>query len=107
MKATKILRTAAVAVMCLSLLFSVASCSKKAQKSAQEPTSVTVGITQEPGLFDPHLAVAAGDKEILFNIFRATESFSLHLQQIALYPTIARNLLSISEKMSNSMTVLL
>ena len=76
MKATKILRTAAVAVMCLSLLFSVASCSKKAQKSAQEPTSVTVGITQEPGLFDPHLAVAAGDKEILFNIFEGLYKFS-------------------------------
>jgi len=28
-----------------------------------------VGITQEPALFDPHTAVAAGDKEILFNVF--------------------------------------
>ncbi|MDD4096778.1 MAG: ABC transporter substrate-binding protein [Oscillospiraceae bacterium] len=30
---------------------------------------VVIGITQEPGLFDPHTAVAAGDEEILFNIF--------------------------------------
>ena len=30
---------------------------------------VVVGITQEPNLFDPHTAVAAGDKEILFNVF--------------------------------------
>ncbi|MDO5016177.1 MAG: ABC transporter substrate-binding protein [Eubacteriales bacterium] len=28
-----------------------------------------VGITQEPDFLDPHLAVAAGTKEILFNIF--------------------------------------
>jgi len=31
--------------------------------------SVTVGITQEPKSFDPHMVVAAGDEEILFNIF--------------------------------------
>lgn len=32
-------------------------------------STVVVGITQEPGTFDPFLAKAAGDKEILFNIF--------------------------------------
>jgi peptide/nickel transport system substrate-binding protein len=31
--------------------------------------SVVLGITQEPKIFDPHTAVAAGDKEILFNVF--------------------------------------
>lgn len=31
--------------------------------------SLTLGITQEPGLFNPHKAQAAGDKEILFNIY--------------------------------------
>ena len=30
---------------------------------------VVVGITQEPSVFDPHTAIAAGDEEILFNIF--------------------------------------
>jgi peptide/nickel transport system substrate-binding protein len=30
---------------------------------------VVIGITQEPGIFDPHTSVAAGDEEILFNIF--------------------------------------
>lgn len=30
---------------------------------------ITLGITQEPALFDPHKAVAAGDEEILFNIY--------------------------------------
>lgn len=30
---------------------------------------VVLGITQEPDFLDPHLAVAAGTKEILFNIF--------------------------------------
>lgn len=85
MKATKILRTAAAAVMCLSLLFSVASCSKKAEDSFY---SVTVGITQEPGLFDPHLAVAAGDKEILFNIFEGLYKFS---SDGTLQPALATN----------------
>ena len=32
-------------------------------------TSVVLGITQEPGIFDPHKPIAAGDKEILFNVY--------------------------------------
>ena len=28
-----------------------------------------VGITQEPGIFDPHTVVAAGDEEIIFNVY--------------------------------------
>lgn len=31
---------------------------------------IKVGITQEPDFLDPHLAVAAGTKEILFNLFQ-------------------------------------
>jgi peptide/nickel transport system substrate-binding protein len=30
---------------------------------------VILGITQEPAIFDPHMVEAAGDEEILFNIF--------------------------------------
>ena len=30
---------------------------------------VILGITQEPAIFDPHTVEAAGDEEILFNIF--------------------------------------
>jgi len=41
-------------------------------KSSTEPTnggSVTVGITQDLDSLDPHKAIAAGTKEVLFNIF--------------------------------------
>ncbi len=37
--------------------------------------TVTVGITQEPSVFDPHTVVAAGDKEILFNVFEGLYKF--------------------------------
>ena len=39
-----------------------------ARKSAENNYAV-VGITQEPGIFDPHTVVAAGDEEIIFNIY--------------------------------------
>ena len=34
-----------------------------------------VGITQEPSSFDPHKAVAAGDKELIFNIYEGLYKF--------------------------------
>ena len=34
-----------------------------------------VGITQEPSSFDPHTAVAAGDKELIFNIYEGLYKF--------------------------------
>ena len=34
-----------------------------------------VGITQEPSSFDPHAAVAAGDKELIFNIYEGLYKF--------------------------------
>lgn len=34
-----------------------------------------VGITQEPGIFDPHTVVAAGDEEIIFNIYEGLLKF--------------------------------
>ncbi|SCW63660.1 peptide/nickel transport system substrate-binding protein [Ruminococcaceae bacterium YRB3002] len=37
--------------------------------------TVTVGITQEPSVFDPHTMVAAGDKEIMFNVFEGLYKF--------------------------------
>ena len=37
--------------------------------ASEKGGSVIVGITQEPGLFDPHKASSAGDREILFNIY--------------------------------------
>ena len=68
----------------LSILFAfacnLAGCSKKseettAQKDSKYGGDVTVGITQEPGTFDPHTVLAAGDKEILFNIFEGLYKF--------------------------------
>lgn len=40
------------------------------QGKVQQGGAIKVGITQEPDFLDPHLAVAAGTKEILFNIFQ-------------------------------------
>lgn len=54
----------------------VSSCSGTSKTSVRAPADgsqyggeVIVGITQEPSIFDPHTVVAAGDEEILFNIF--------------------------------------
>lgn len=46
-----------------SVLFSFASC------AGSPSAAVTVGITQEPTTFDPHRVQAAGDEEIIFNIY--------------------------------------
>ena len=73
MNRKNIFRSVIAAVLCVSTVFSVAACNKDKKK---ELSSVTVGITQEPGIFDPHLALAAGDKEILFNIFEGFYKFS-------------------------------
>ena len=43
----------------------IAGCGKK---PAADNYAV-VGITQEPGIFDPHTVVAAGDEEIIFNVY--------------------------------------
>lgn len=37
--------------------------------------TVTVGITQEPTTFDPHTVVAAGDKEVIFNVYEGLYKF--------------------------------
>lgn len=41
----------------------------RGSKDSMYGGEVIVGITQEPSIFDPHTVVAAGDEEILFNIF--------------------------------------
>ena len=43
-----------------------AGCSKKPDAANN---NAVVGITQEPGIFDPHTVVAAGDEEIIFNVY--------------------------------------
>ena len=66
--------TALVALCIIAL--SLCSCANPFRAKSRAPEGggtyggeVVVGITQEPGIFDPHTSVAAGDEEILFNIF--------------------------------------
>ena len=66
----KMIATVTMLAVCLG----AASCSKK-KDAATEKLEITVGITQEPTVFDPHTVVAAGDKEILFNIFEGLYKF--------------------------------
>ena len=40
-----------------------------AKKPGSANNNAVVGITQEPGIFDPHTVVAAGDEEIIFNVY--------------------------------------
>jgi len=64
----QILAAALTAAMCLGAF---AGCSGTQTQSG----TVTVGITQEPGTFDPHAVVAAGDQEIIFNIYEGLYKF--------------------------------
>lgn len=69
----KWLKRAVAIVLGASMLFSMTACNKK---NNDKGGSVVVGITQEPGTFDPHTVVAAGDKEIIFNIYDGLYKFS-------------------------------
>ena len=60
---TKTVITASAVCLMLSGL---AGCTKK---SGDVNNNAVVGITQEPGIFDPHTVVAAGDEEIIFNVY--------------------------------------
>ena len=53
-----------------ALAFGIAGCTGN-----NNGGTVTVGITQEPSVFDPHTVVAAGDKEIIFNVFEGLYKF--------------------------------
>ena len=61
----------------LSLSFFAVSCSGKTNSDSNDiyGGEAVVGITQEPMIFDPHTAVAAGDKEILFNVYEGLYKF--------------------------------
>ena len=65
------------AALILSLSLSLMSCNKdhKGQDASLYGGEAVVGITQEPSVFDPHTVVAAGDKEILFNVFEGLYKF--------------------------------
>lgn len=64
------------AVMCgvMGIIFCASCVNNGASKNSSSSGSmyggeVILGITQEPAIFDPHTVEAAGDEEILFNIF--------------------------------------
>ena len=61
-------------VFASALAISVASFAGCAKKNDENNYAV-VGITQEPGIFDPHTVVAAGDEEIIFNIYEGLYKF--------------------------------
>ena len=52
-------------------LGAMAGCARKSNAN----NYAVVGITQEPGIFDPHTVVAAGDEEIIFNIYEGLYKF--------------------------------
>lgn len=56
----------------LAVVFGLASCKTG---SVSGDNNAVVGITQEPSSFDPHTVVAAGDKEIIFNIYEGLYKF--------------------------------
>ena len=63
---SKIIKSA-IAALAFGLMFtSFAGCTRKL---GNVDNNAVVGITQEPGIFDPHTVVAAGDREIIFNVY--------------------------------------
>ena len=68
-------KTAAILItliICMGILCSCTTNKKPGSTTASKLPyggDIVLGITQEPKIFDPHTAVAAGDKEILFNVF--------------------------------------
>ena len=68
-----LVRKAVAAVLVFALGAGICACSKAGSGSSNN--TATVGITQEPSSFDPHTVVAAGDKELIFNIYEGLYKF--------------------------------
>lgn len=58
-----------VIVLCASCVNNGKTPSGSSVEGSLYGGEVILGITQEPAIFDPHTVEAAGDEEILFNIF--------------------------------------
>ena len=67
-----IVKTAIIASLAAMMVSGIAGCAKK---GGAANNNAVVGITQEPGIFDPHTVVAAGDEEIIFNIYEGLYKF--------------------------------
>ena len=60
------IKSAVIASVIAIAAASFAGCTNKAGAANN---NAVVGITQEPAIFDPHTVVAAGDREIIFNVY--------------------------------------
>ena len=65
------IKTVIAASVSALMLSGITGCAGK-QNAAN---NAVVGITQEPGIFDPHTVVAAGDEEIIFNVYEGLYKF--------------------------------
>ena len=63
----------ALAVLLSAVVFTGIICG--CSKNNAAGSSVTIGITQEPSVLDPHTVNAAGDREIIFNIYEGLYKF--------------------------------
>ena len=61
-------------ICALTAVIAVSALAGCAKKPVADNYAV-VGITQEPGIFDPHTVVAAGDEEIIYNIYEGLYKF--------------------------------
>lgn len=64
----KCIKKLALLVTVLALVMAAAACSKKEEEAGNDD-SIVVGITQDLDSLDPHVCVAAGTKEVLYNVF--------------------------------------
>ncbi|MBE7069062.1 MAG: ABC transporter substrate-binding protein [Ruminococcaceae bacterium] len=74
----------ALAVLLSAVVFTGIICGCSKNNAAK--STVTVGITQEPSVLDPHTVNAAGDREIIFNIYEGLYKFD---SEGALNPCLA------------------
>ena len=65
---TKVLKTVLLALVCSTLTIALGACS--GDKASENSSQITIGIPQDlEDSLDPHKSVAAGTKEVLFNVF--------------------------------------
>ena len=102
---SRVLRKITAAVLFPAFALSIVSCSKgstSGKDSGIYGGDVTVGITQEPLIFDPHTVEAAGDKEILFNVYEGLYKFD---STGALNPCLATDVVISDDATSYTFTI--
>ena len=64
---TKAGKKVLLTLVCVALTIALGACS--GDKAGKESSQITIGIPQDVDSLDPQKAVAAGTKEVLFNVF--------------------------------------